>query len=153
MNISVTELINHLSDALENASPVPLTGKRLVDVETCLDIVAELRNSLPDNIKQAEMIVRDRDRILREADLQAQDIIHDAEMQFNRLVNDDSITLEAQRRAKDIIASARHQADEDRVAADEYIDEMLASLEKYTRSIFEDVRNNRQELGGGPAAE
>lgn len=103
--MNVMKLLEFLYEELSNSSSVPLTGKRLVDVEKCLDIVSELRVTLPDDVKDAEMIVRDRDRILKEAELQAKDIQRDAEAQFERMVSESNIVTEAQRRAQDIVTA------------------------------------------------
>lgn len=146
--MNVMKLLEFLYEELSNSSSVPLTGKRLVDVEKCLDIVSELRVTLPDDVKDAEMIVRDRDRILKEAELQAKDIQRDAEAQFERMVSENNIVTEAQRRAQDIVNSARRQANEAKLAADDYADDLLAGLEKYLKSVLDDVRDNRDELNG-----
>ena len=146
--MNVMKLLEFLYEELSNSSSVPLTGKRLVDVEKCLDIVSELRVTLPDDVKDAEMIVRDRDRILKEAELQAKDIQRDAEAQFERMVSESNIVTEAQRRAQDIVNSARRQANEAKLAADDYADDLLAGLEKYLKSVLDDVRDNRDELNG-----
>lgn len=146
--MNVMKLLEFLYEELSNSSSVPLTGKRLVDVEKCLDIVSELRVTLPDDVKDAEMIVRDRDRILKEAELQAKDIQRDAEAQFERMVSESNIVTEAQRRAQDIVNSARRQANEAKMAADDYADDLLAGLEKYLKSVLDDVRDNRDELNG-----
>ena len=146
--MNVMKLLEFLYEELSNSSAVPLTGKRLVDVEKCLDIVSELRVTLPDDVKDAEMIVRDRDRILKEAELQAKDIQRDAEAQFERMVSESNIVTEAQRRAQDIVNSARRQANEAKLAADDYADDLLAGLEKYLKSVLDDVRDNRDELNG-----
>ena len=146
--MNVMKLLEFLYEELSNSSSVPLTGKRLVDVEKCLDIVSELRVTLPDDVKDAEMIVRDRDRILKEAELQAKDIQRDAEAQFERMVSESNIVTEAQRRAQDIVNSARRQANEAKLAADDYAVDLLAGLEKYLKSVLDDVRDNRDELNG-----
>ncbi len=146
--MNVMKLLEFLYEELNNSSSVPLTGKRLVDVEKCLDIVSELRVTLPDDMKDAEMIVRDRDRIVKEAELQAKDILRDAEAQFERMVSESSIVAEAQHRAQDIVNNARRQANEAKLSADDYADDLLAGLEKYLHSVLEDVRDNRDELNG-----
>jgi hypothetical protein len=60
MNVMV--LIELLDEALNNASSLPLTAKKLVDVDKCLDIISDLRINLPDDIKDAERIVADKNQ-------------------------------------------------------------------------------------------
>ena len=57
-------LLSYLQDAVEHASVVPLTGKRLVDTEMCLTIINDIRGNLPLAIQYAEQVVRDRENIL-----------------------------------------------------------------------------------------
>ena len=77
--MNVMALLEYLDEELSKSASVPLTGKRLVDVEKCLDIVSELRVTLPDDVKDAEVIVRDREQILADAQHQAEQIIADAQ--------------------------------------------------------------------------
>lgn len=64
------------------------------------------------------------------------------------MVSESNIVTEAQRRAQDIVNSARRQANEAKLAADDYADDLLAGLEKYLKSVLDDVRDNRDELNG-----
>ena len=85
VRMNVMALLEYLDEELSKSASVPLTGKRLVDVEKCLDIVSELRVTLPDDVKDAEVIVRDREQILADAQHQAEQIIADAQQQFEQM--------------------------------------------------------------------
>ena len=111
--MNVMALLEDLDEELSKSASVPLTGKRLVDVEKCLDIVSELRVTLPDDVKDAEVIVRDREQILADAHHQAEQIIGDAQQQFEQMVSAHSITQAAQRIANAILNDATDNADEE----------------------------------------
>ena len=111
--MNVMALLEYLDEELSKSASVPLTGKRLVDVEKCLDIVSELRVTLPDDVKDAEVIVRDREQILADAQHQAEQIIADAQQQFEQMVSNHAIVQEAQRRANGIVQDAMAKADEE----------------------------------------
>ena len=111
--MNLMALLEYLDEELSKSASVPLTGKRLVDVEKCLDIVSELRVSLPDDVKDAEVIVRDREQILADAQNQAEQILADARQQFEQMVSTHAIVQEAQRRANAIVNEAIAQADEE----------------------------------------
>ena len=102
--MNVMALLEYLDEELSKSASVPLTGKRLVDVEKCLDIVSELRVTLPDDVKDAEVIVRDREQILADAQHQAEQIIADAHTAAQR--EHDKLLADAQKELKDLAVTA-----------------------------------------------
>ena len=83
----VEELIHELQDMMNDAKSVPLTGgKSLVDTELVLDILDEIQDSLPSEIRQAKNIVADRSQIIAEAKKESEGIIRAAEERKQQLV-------------------------------------------------------------------
>ena len=146
--MNVMALLEYLDEELSKSASVPLTGKRLVDVEKCLDIVSELRVTLPDDVKDAEVIVRDREQH------QAEQIIADAQQQFEQMVSNHAIVQEAQRRANGIVQDAMAKADEEADSCTAYLNDVLGSVEQHLRRVLDDVHQNRVEVnsnaGGNP---
>ena len=122
--MNLLTLLEDLDEELSKSASVPLTGKRLVDVEKCLDIVSELRVSLPDDVRDAEIIVRDRDRIL----------------------NQHAIVQEAQHRASVIVGEAIAQADAEADSCTTYLVDVLGSVEQHLARVLDDVHHNRVEV-------
>ena len=135
--MNVMALLEYLDEELSKSASVPLTGKRLVDVEKCLDIVSELRVTLPDDVKDAEVIVRDREQILADAQHQAEQIIADAQQQFEQMVSNHAIV-----------------PDEEADSCTAYLNDVLGSVEQHLRRVLDDVHQNRVEVnsnaGGNP---
>ena len=155
--MNVMALLEYLDEELSKSASVPLTGKRLVDVEKCLDIVSELRVTLPDDVKDAEVIVRDREQILADAQHQAEQIIADAQQQFEQMVSNHAIVQEAQRRANGIVQDAMAKADEEADSCTAYLNDVSdanAEYVAYVRRVLDDVHQNRVEVnsnaGGNP---
>jgi len=144
--MNLLALLEDLDDELSKSATVPLTGKRLVDVEKCLDIVSELRVSLPDDVRDAEIIVRDRERIIAEAQQQAEQIIADAHQQFEQIVNQHAIVQEAQHRAGAIVSEAIAQADAEADSCTNYLVDVLGSVEQHLARVLDDVHRNRVEV-------
>ena len=144
--MNLLELLEYLDDELSKSAAVPLTGKRLVDAEKCLDIVSELRVNLPDDVKDAEVIVRDRDAILAEAHQEADQIIAEAQQQFEQMVATHAVTQEAQRRANAIISEAMQTADEERESCTQYLNDVLGGVEDHLDRVLNDIYNNRMEV-------
>ena len=78
--MNVEELLDMLEETLEEGTAVPFAAaKRVVDVDRCRDIVDEVRNNLPDELRDSKKIVADREQILKNAQTDADNIIKQAE--------------------------------------------------------------------------
>ncbi len=99
------KLLDYLQDAMELGSAVPLTGKRLVDTAMCLDIIKDIRGNLPLAIQYAEQVMRDRERILTNAERAANNKLSSADVRANAAIDD------AQNRSNQIIEEAEMRAD------------------------------------------
>ena len=89
--MTVLELLEEIEDIVDTAPGLPLTGKIMVDANELLEIVREIRLSLPDDVQQAKWVKDEKERILTEAKKQA-----------DYLVETDYITLRAQKMAEGI---------------------------------------------------
>lgn len=108
-------LLGYLQDAIEYASVVPLTGKRLVDTDMCLEIIGDIRGNLPLAIQYAEQVVRDRENILVSAERTAANKLQSADVRANAAIDDaaqrsQQMIEEAQSRADKIIKDAEIRA-------------------------------------------
>ncbi len=140
------ELLNELEDELDSAFSVPGIGRALVNREKCLDVIKDMRLHFPDELKQADWIMKERKRILADAQKEAETLISEAEDHLKALVNESEVMKEADNQAKDIINSARESAKEIRLGAIEYADEVLENAEKYVAELFDLIKVNRMEL-------
>ncbi|MGI5898425.1 MAG: ATPase [Christensenellales bacterium] len=144
MNVMV--LIELLDEAMQEASSLPLTSKKLVDVDKCMDIIRDLRINLPEDIKDAEQIVADKDQVISDAQMEAQHIVSEAERRFRAILDEHEITRKAHDQADEIIASANAEAQEIRMGAIGYANEVMDRLEDTSRRILNDIMSNREDL-------
>ena len=114
----VEDLINELEDMMNDAKVLPLTGgKAVVDTEAVLDILDDIQDALPGEVRQAKSIVADRSQILAEAKKEAEEIIRAGEEKKKQLVAEDEITKQAQAQAADILSDAKKKSSEMKKAA------------------------------------
>ena len=101
------QLLDFFVETLTTAPSVPLSSnKRIVSLQMCLDIVEDIRNCLPDEIRYSSEIIKKRDRILRDAQSSADSKNQAAEARANSAIDD------ANRRAQQIVNDAEdHAAD------------------------------------------
>lgn len=146
--MDILKLLDEMEDILEDSSTIPLSGKSIVDKKELLEIIKEIRIKLPDEIKQAEWIKEERQRILAEAQNEADTIVKEAKIHIEEMIEQNEITKKAKERSEEIIARAKNNAKEVRIGAREYADELLKNVEDVMKSIIETIEKNRNELKG-----
>src|SRR5213596_3542604 len=151
--MDVLVLIDKLDDLVHNAKAVPLTDQVRIDREEIYDILDQMRATIPEEIKQARWIVKERQEMLAEAKREAERIIKEARERAERLVSEQEITKQAERAADDIIEDARAREREIRLGAEDYADDILNTLEVNLEKFSAAVQRGRERLAGREEAE
>lgn len=146
--MDVLILIDEVEDIVEAGTSLPFTNKVMVNKDELLDIVKEIRIKLPDEIKQAQWIKDERQRILADAQKDADTLISDAEYKLEELVDQEEIIKVANSRAEEIITRAQNHAKEIRIGAMEYADALLLGTQEELKEIIHLLNENRKELRG-----
>ena len=146
--MDVLVLIDKLDDLVHNAKPVPLTDQVRVDKEEIYDILDQMRATIPEEIKQARWIVKERQEMLAEAKREAERIVKEARERQEQLVSEEEVTKQAERAAEDIIEDARAREREIRLGAEDYADEILNTLEVNLSKFIAAVQRGRERLQG-----
>ncbi|NLW23149.1 MAG: ATPase [Tissierellia bacterium] len=146
--MEILKLLDEIEDILENSSTLPFSNKVMVDADEIYEILKEIRIKLPDEIKQAAWIKEERQRILAEAQKDADTLLSEAELKLEELIEQDEITKKAKSMAEEIITKAQNNAKEIRLGALEYADNILSETQENLKKIIEILNNNRQELRG-----
>ncbi|WP_054750195.1 hypothetical protein [Ruminiclostridium josui] len=142
--MEILTILETLEELVEKSPSVPFSGKCLLDREEILEIIKEMRLKLPDDIKQAKWVKEERQRILLEAQREANNIMKDAENKIASLVDEHEITKKAYEQSNEIIAAAQKNAREVRLGAREYADSVLNKVEDILSEAAEVIRNNRK---------
>src|SRR5258706_13934594 len=146
--MDVLVLIDKLDDLIHNARPVPLTDQVRVDREEIYDLLDQMRATIPEEIKQARWIVKERQEMLAEAKREAERIVKEAREQQARLVANEEITRQAERAAEEIVEEAREREREIRLGAEDYADDILSTLEANLQNFLQAVQRGRDRLQG-----
>lgn len=132
---SVLQLLDELEEILDNSRAVPFSNKVSVDKEEIYDIISEIRVRLPNELKQSKWVVEERNKILIDAQKEADEIVKSAEDRVVRLVEDNEVTKKAYDQAAAIIDSAKKTAKEMRLGAVEYSESMLSEAESKLKEL------------------
>jgi cell division septum initiation protein DivIVA len=146
--MDVLVLIDKLDDLVHNAKRFPLTDEVRVDREEIYDLLDQMRATIPEEIKQARWIVKERQEMLAEAKREAERVVKDARVKQDELISDQEVMREAERAAEQIIADARAREREIRLGAEDYADEILNTLEVNLSKFIAAVQRGRERLQG-----
>ena len=146
--MDVLVLIDKLDDLVHNAKAVPLTDQVRIDREEIYDILDQMRATIPEEIKQARWIVKERQEMLAEAKREAERIIKEARDEQLRLISEEEVVKQAERQAEEIIEDARDTERQIRLGAEDYADEILNTLEVNLQKFTAAVQRGRDRLAG-----
>ncbi|QGU95241.1 ATPase [Clostridium bovifaecis] len=128
--MEVMKLLEYLQEIIGTSHSLPIVGKVMVNRKEVIDIIEQVINYLPDEFKKAQWICEEKERILKDAHKQAEQIKIESYEILRREIEKHSITKEAEIKAEEIIASAKRDSKTIRIGAKEYADEILCQLEK-----------------------
>lgn len=144
--MDILHLVDRLEELFNQSRPLPLTRNVLVDEDRMLEIIDQMRISIPDEVKKSQQVLAQRDRVLAQAQEEANRTISLAKKKAEEIVARDAIVEGAQVRAEQILAQARADAELVRREADDYIIEALGALEAELMRLINQARNGIAKL-------
>lgn len=158
--MDIVARLQQLDELVQEAKSMPLSSSVLVNREELLELLEAARNELPEEMKQARWIVKDREELLSKARRNGEAIIQKAQEDRARLLSDQEVVRAAQEEAERVLSDAREQARQIRLEAEDYVDAKLAQFEivlektynELARSIGQ-VQRGRDKLRGVSAAQ
>ncbi len=144
--MDILHLVDRLEELFNESRPIPLTHSVIVDEDRILEIIDQMRISIPEEVKKAQQIIAQRDRVLAQAQEEANRTIGLAKQKMEELLTRDAIVQAAQTRSEQILAQARVDAETTRREADDYIIESLVQLESELTRLLTQARNGIAKL-------
>jgi cell division septum initiation protein DivIVA len=151
--MDILYLLDQLEEVLGAGSRVPLTSRTLVDEQEILDIVDQIRVSVPEEIKAARRLTDERDQVLADAQSEAERIVRDADAQAAERLREHQLVRSAEMRAADIEDRALQQAADIRREADLYAHRVLSKLRDQIVQLGSTVDRGIAELESRGARE
>ena len=145
--MKVDELILQLQDIIGEAKSMPFSGgKVMVSSDEVYDIIDQIQDAMPAEVRQAKNIVADRKQILAEANRESENIIRAAEERKKAMLNHNELVREAQAKAKEILDDAKQKSAEIRKAANVYVDSIMKRTEESLTTQLGEVKKTRANL-------
>lgn len=145
--MKVDELILQLQDLIGEAKSMPFSGgKVMVSSDEVYDIIDQIQDAMPAEVRQAKNIVADRKQILAEANRESENIIRAAEERKKAMLNQNELVREAQAKAKEILDDAKQKSAEIRKAANVYVDSIMKRTEESLSAQLGEVKKTRANI-------
>ena len=138
--------IQQLEEMVRDAKSMPLSSSALLNRDEVLEMLKDMQESLPEEIKQARWIVKDREELLGKARQDAERIVEQAREDQLRMARKEDIVHRAEEEADRIVAEAEQHALDARAEAEQYVDAKLAQFEIALRRILEESQTTSRAL-------
>jgi hypothetical protein len=151
--MDILHLVDRLEELFNTSNSLPLTKKVLIDEEKLLDLIDQMRLAIPVEIKNAQSVINQKERIIAQANEEANRTVVLAKEQSEILISKDAIVQEANIKAEEIIKKAKGETELIKKEADQYAIDSLDHLEIELSKILTQVRNGMATLKESQAIE
>jgi vacuolar-type H+-ATPase subunit H len=153
--VDIVTRLQQIQELVEQARSMPLSSSAKVNREEILELIETAKTGLPEEIRQARWVVKDREELLAKARRDGEALVEKGIEERNRLVSQEEIVRTAQDEAERLVAEAREEARQLRLEAEDYVDSRLAEFQEVLERAGHDleraltqVRRGRDKLRG-----
>ena len=139
--MDIQHLVDRMEDLIDEGRHMPFSRFTMIDEERALEIIDQMRISIPEEIEKANRILAQRDRVLAQANEEAARILQQARRKGEEMLDQDVSVQAAQNRAANVVEEARQEAKRIRDEADTYVLDVLSRLEQSLQKNLNTVRN------------
>lgn len=144
--MDILHLIDRLEELFNESRAIPFTHNVIVDEEKMLDLIDQMRVAIPEEMKKSQQVLTQRDRILAQAQEEANRTLLLAREKGEQMLERDSIVQNAQSFAEQRAADIITDAEQTRIDADKYVIDTLTHLEMELERYLNQVRNGIRTL-------
>ncbi|MBK8021392.1 MAG: hypothetical protein IPK19_08135 [Chloroflexi bacterium] len=144
--MDIQHLVDRLEDLIDEGRHIPFSKLTMIDEERALEIIDQMRISIPEEIEKAARVLAQRDRIMAQANEEAARVVQLARERGDQLIDREALVQAAQSRAANIIEAARQESEVITGDADGYVLDSLGSLEQQLVKLLTIVRNGISEV-------
>lgn len=148
--MDILYLVDRLENLIASSRRMPLVNQVIVKEADILNIVDQMRTSIPDEIKQARRVIQDKERILAQAQADASALLAKAREETERAMNQQGLLRAAEARSQDMLRQAEEKArdlarkaeengEQLKIDADGYVVETLSNLRDHLTNIEMEV--------------
>ena len=139
-------LLRRVLDLVNAAPKMPLSSTVRLEKDEVVELLEEAVNRLPDELRQARWLLKEREEYLAKVQREADDILAAARERAERIVQRTELVREAQRLSRRILDEAQEEARRLRHEAEDYCDQKLATFEIVLERTIKTVQAGREKL-------
>jgi vacuolar-type H+-ATPase subunit H len=149
--MDIQHLVDRLEDLIDEGRHMPFSKYTMIDEERALELIDQMRISIPEEIEKAARVIAQKDRILAQANEEAARILQMTRQKGQELLDQETSVQAARQRAQVIIDQAKQDAARIASEADEYVVQVLRELEQRLLQNINVVRNGINEVATNQA--
>lgn len=143
----IEELIGTLYEMVQDARSVPFSSdKCAVEREKVLDLLDEISNQLPGELKQAKTIVESRNEVITNAKREAENILKQAEQRAKQMISREEVVKQAEQQAAEMMKAAQQKIKELRQVTNDYVDDSMKRTEEAIAQALSEIRESRSKF-------
>ncbi len=144
------EILAQLVDIVRSAKSMPLSSSAIIARDEVLSLLEEARDTLPEEVRRARWMLRERDEFLAKTRREAEDVLEEARVQAERMVQRTEIVRQAEHRGRRIIEEAEAEARHMRREVEDFVDHKLGAFEIVLDRTMKLVQAGRDKLATVP---
>jgi len=144
--MDILHLVDRLEELFNNSKPIPLSRNVVVDENSFMDIIDQMRVSIPDEIKKAQQVIAQKDRILAQAQEEANRTVALAREKSEKMVEKSEVYQAAQVKVEQLTEQVRKDSLQTQQEADRYVVDTLSGLERELKNVLQQVQNGIKSL-------
>ena len=144
--MEIIRVIEELEREIQEAKKMPFTTKLVVEEDLLYKYVDALRAHIPEDIRQAQWISKEKDRIIKDAKEEAKNIVNSTEHKMQEMCDEKEIIKIANQKAKEIVDNANQKSAKIIQGAYQYVDDIMSDLEKRMDKQLKEIRAGKTEI-------
>ncbi|MGE1062592.1 ATPase [Megasphaera paucivorans] len=140
------KLLEDLESLVMNASKMPFTNKKMVEEEEILQIIDDLKASMPAELEQAKKVLAEKEKIVADAQRHADSMVAQAKDYIAKLTEESELVRQAQEHANQIILNANTSSEELKSSSVTYAGDVLKYVESTLEKTLTSIKSNRESL-------
>ena len=147
MASGIEEILTTLYEMVQDAWSLPLgADKCVLERDKVLDLLDEISNQLPGELKQAKTIVESRNEVITNAKREAENILKQAEQRARQMISHEEVYLQAQKEADDLMKNAQAKIKELRQVTNDYVDDSMKRTEDAIAQALSEILESRSKF-------
>ena len=143
----IEEIITSLYEMVQDAWSLPLGAEKCVlERDKVLDLLDEISNQLPGELKQAKTIVESRNEVITNAKHEAERILKQAEQRARQMMSQEEVYTMAKNEADEMIKNAQQKIKDLKQVTNEFVDDALSRTESAISNALNEIKESRKSF-------